>query len=98
MSIQTALLEAKSLAEAEDLELVVTVYPVLVGMDDSYAFTGIHDTIETICGTEQIQILELLDSELWVHPLDQHPNEYANRIAGRSMADFLTRVVSPAPQ
>ena len=29
--------------------------------------------------------------ELWVHPNNQHPNEIANGLAGRALADWLRR-------
>jgi hypothetical protein len=67
---------------------VLMSWPLLVGTDGDYAFLPVHETLRRFCVTEGIEHLDLLPAfrgrraeELWVHPVDRHPNDEANRIA-----------------
>ena len=95
-SVKTALRKGKALSEKQNFQLVVTVYPVLFKLDDSYPFRHIHKIIEDYCASLKIPFVDLLngfigkqDSKLWVHKTDQHPNEVANRIAAGELSKFF---------
>lgn len=76
-------------------ELVIVLFPLLYEFDD-YAFADIHDKIGDFCRSEGIPLLDLLPAfskhdarELWVHPIDHHPNEIAHRIVAEELHAFL---------
>src|SRR5262245_37399267 len=76
--------------------LVLVSWPLLVALDGAYPFTPIHDEIRRFClqaGIPHHDLLPLFKGRrsetLWVHPVDRHPNEIANKLA----ADDLLPVV-----
>jgi len=81
--------------EADGGELVIVLFPLLHRFDD-YPFQGLHDKIDEFCEREGVPILDLLPAysqheaeDLWVHPVDHHPNEIAHRIAADELFAFL---------
>ena len=95
-SVKAALREASTLTRKHGSEFVVALYPVLWRLDDRYPFRDLHRTIEAFCDSEGIPFVDLFpafigesDSEMWVHRVDQHPNETAHDIAGRWLAEHL---------
>jgi hypothetical protein len=75
---------------------VVMVWPLLVGLDGRYPFTDVHRTLEgffTGAGIAHHDLLPALrgrrPADLWVYPVDMHPNEEANRLAAESLAPLL---------
>jgi hypothetical protein len=71
---------------------LVMSWPLLVGLEDGYAFGPVHDTLRRFCLQEGIAHLDLLDTlrgresaSLWVHPVDRHPNEVAHRLAAQAL-------------
>jgi len=91
-----ALARANALARERGFKLLLVVYPVLFRLSEGYPFDGIHETIRKICSAERIPYLDLKPaftgvaaSALWVHPLDQHPNELAQHLAARRLVSFL---------
>ena len=94
--VKRSLKNGKELADHKGFEFVVAIYPVLFQLDDTYPFKNIVHTIENFCQSENIRVISLLDgflgredSSLWVHPADQHPNEFAQRIAGKKLAEYI---------
>jgi hypothetical protein len=85
---------------ATGARFVLMSWPLLVGLEGRYPFTPIHEKVRLFCVKEGIEHLDLLDTfrgrssaSLWVHPVDRHPNEVANRLA----ADALLPVVRREP-
>jgi lysophospholipase L1-like esterase len=83
-------------AETNGARLVIVVFPLLYDLHD-YPFQEIHSTIGEFCRAEGIPLLDLLPAfsehpaqELWVHPIDHHPNEIAHEIAAREIHAFLS--------
>jgi lysophospholipase L1-like esterase len=81
--------------------LLVAPWPLLVGLDSGYPFLPAHAEIERFCLTAGIAHHELLaafrgrrDAELWVHPVDHHPNEAAQRLAAESVAPLVTTLAA----
>jgi hypothetical protein len=77
---------------------VLMAWPLLVGLEGGYPFTPIHDTMRRFCVKEGIEYLDLLDTfrgrksaALWVHPVDRHPNEEANRLATEALLPVVRR-------
>lgn len=100
--VQTALRRGKQLSEIYGFKLVVALYPVLYGFPDDYPFHKIHETVASFCKVENISLVDLSPafehhkvSELWVHPLDQHPNERAHRLAAARFVAYLIEIGYP---
>ncbi len=78
------------------VRLLVVIFPFFYRLDDDYPFQAIHDQIADYCRSRGIDVLDLKPfyrgyhgPELWVHPVDQHPNETAHRIAADAIRDHL---------
>jgi hypothetical protein len=78
--------------------LVVT-WPLLVGLEGPYPFAPAHETIGRFCMGAGIPWLDLLpvflghpSAELWVHPVDRHPNEVAQRMAAEAVLPEVLRL------
>jgi hypothetical protein len=78
---------------------VVALWPWLVDLDRGYPFAETHETIRRFCAAAGIPFLDLRDSlkaqpaeSLWVHAVDQHPNEIAHRLAAEALAESVRRV------
>jgi lysophospholipase L1-like esterase len=78
---------------------LVTIWPLFVGLEEPYPFASAHDTIGRFCAGAGIPVHDLLpvfrgrrSSELWVHPVDRHPNEVAHRMAAASLAPVVLRL------
>jgi len=80
--------------------LLVAPWPLFVGLESGYPFTPAHETIRRFCLKEGIAFHDLLpvflgrrSSDFWVHPVDRHPNELAQRLAAESLAPVVRRLV-----
>ena len=98
LTVQKELRSAKSLCDSNGCDLMVAVYPVLFGLDGSYPFRAAHAAIAEFCRREAISFADLLPAlegrepkRLWVHPLDQHPNEIAHSLAAARLAAEMRR-------
>ena len=82
---------------------LVTAWPLFVGLEEPYPFAPVHETIGRFCLGAGIPWFDLLpvflgqrSSELWVHPVDRHPNEVAHRMAAEALVPVVRRL-SEAP-
>ena len=78
--------------KARRAQLLVVSWPLLVGLDSGYPFEPVHRTIAGFCGEAGIPYHDLLPAfrgrrpaDLWVHPVDRHPNEVAQAIAAEAL-------------
>lgn len=74
----------------------VVLFPILYELGDAYPFRAIHERIRAEVegmGATLIDLLPRLEGRrtetLWVHPVDQHPNERVHRIAAEELAAAL---------
>jgi len=81
--------------------LVVAPWPLLVGLEGRYPFEGVHETIRRFCLANGIAHHDLLpalrgrpSADLWVHPVDRHPNDVAQRLAAASLAPEVEKLAS----
>lgn len=87
----------------QGIPTVLSIFPWLADLEqDAYPFHEAHRAIR-LAGEEQgFEVLDLFDAfaglkakDLWVHPVDQHPNEVGHRIAAEALTtrliDVLTR-------
>lgn len=78
---------------------LVAAWPLFVGLEGPYPFTAAHETIGRFCRGAGIPWLDLLpvflghpSSDLWVHPVDRHPNEVAHRMAAEALLPVVLRL------
>lgn len=82
---------------------LVAVWPLFVGLEGLYPFEPAHETLGRFCLGSGVPFLDLLpvfqgrrSAELWVHPVDRHPNEVAHRIAAEAVLPVV-RQLADAP-
>jgi lysophospholipase L1-like esterase len=76
--------------------LLVVSWPLLVQLDAGYPFEPVHAAVARFCAEAGIAHHDLLGAlrgrpseDLWVHPVDRHPNEVANALAAASLAPVV---------
>lgn len=84
----------------EGIECHVLLFPIFFQLNDNYPFTDIHKLIEEetmSAGAGSARFTDLFDlfkgmedTDLWVHPTDQHPNEIAHDMVGRYLAEIIS--------
>jgi lysophospholipase L1-like esterase len=81
--------------------LLVVVWPLLVGLDSGYPFASAHQAVARFCRESGIAHHDLLpalrsrsSSQLWVHEVDRHPNEIAQRLAAESVAPAVREALA----
>jgi hypothetical protein len=82
--------------EAVGGRLLVAPWPLFVDLERGYPFVPAHETIRRFCLKAGIAHHELAPAyagrrtqELWVHPVDHHPNEIAHRLAAESLTPVV---------
>ena len=98
---QEYLREMRRRLDERGARLLIAPWPLLVGLEQGYPFAPVHDTIHRFCLVESIPHHDLLkalagrrSADLWVHPVDRHPNEVAHRLAAEAL---VPRVLALAP-
>jgi hypothetical protein len=91
-----ALAGIERLCREAQVPLVVVIFPFYVQLDGDYPFQPIHDLVTAHCEALGVAVLDLRSAyaafegpELWVHPVDQHPNEQGHEIAAIRIAEYL---------
>jgi lysophospholipase L1-like esterase len=76
--------------------LLLMMWPMLIDLDGRYPLEAAHHTIGEFCREAGIPFLDLLDvlrgrpaASLWVHPVDRHPNDVAQRLVAEALARKL---------
>jgi hypothetical protein len=82
--------------------LLIAPWPLFVGLEQGYPFAPVHDTIHRFCLVAHIPHHDLLQTfegrpsaDLWVHPVDHHPNEIAHRIAAEALVPDVLKLAEP---
>jgi lysophospholipase L1-like esterase len=96
---QAYLREMQRRLEARGARLLVAPWPLFVGLERGYPFAPVHETIRRFCLGAGIPHHDLLPVfrgrrtfDLWVHPVDHHPNEIAHRLAAESLLPTVLRL------
>lgn len=97
---QEYVLEMDRRLRARRARLLVATWPLLVALERGYAFESAHEAIRRFCLARGIAHLDLLPAlrgrpseSLWVHPVDRHPNELAQRLAAEALAPEVARLL-----
>jgi hypothetical protein len=75
---------------------LVVVFPMFIDTDGNYPLRKCHEAVVQELRRRGVEVLDLLPiygktppKELWVHPLDRHPNDVAHRMAAAAIASTL---------
>lgn len=91
-----AIAEMRQLQAQSGKRFLVVIFPLFVDTDSNYPFADLHRIVAERLKAMNVDYLDLLPvyqkyraKDLWVHPLDRHPNEIAHRIAADAISEFL---------
>jgi lysophospholipase L1-like esterase len=86
----------KKIAADRGMRLIVAVFPMVTQLNERYPLVHTHATVGKFLKTEGIESVDLLDnfmgreeSDLWVHPTDQHPNKIGQALIAEGIRDYL---------
>jgi hypothetical protein len=82
--------------KAAGKRFLVAVFPMFIDTDGDYPLTTCHDAVKQALARRGVEVVDLLPQyrrtpakDLWVHPLDRHPNDLAHRMAAEAIAKAL---------
>jgi hypothetical protein len=88
----------EGLAQSIDARLTFVIFPILIDLDEDYAFQDIHDIVVDFITQNDIAVHSLLPAfvkyegkseSLWVNIVNAHPNETGHEIAAQSLTTYL---------
>jgi lysophospholipase L1-like esterase len=93
----TALTTIHEVTEKRNVRLLVAIFPMVTQLkNDLYPLTGLHQLIAAHCKEQGIECVDLLpkflgleETDLWVHPTDQHPNDEGHRLIAAGIYDYV---------
>jgi len=98
--VTSSLRRISSLAAGRGIPVVLFVHPVLYHLDSGYPFLDLHRRVVEAARREGMSAFDLVEAfpghsgpDLWVHPIDQHPNEVAQRLAAGAAARDIAGVL-----
>ncbi len=94
---QRGLSALRDLLAERRVPLVVAIFPMMCQLEpELYPCQPVHTMIATFCKDHGIRCVDLLpdfhglrEQDLWVHPIDQHPNHVGHAIFARRIHEFL---------
>ena len=100
---QDGLLRMQALLAPRGVRLVVAIFPMMSQLASGYLFGELHQLVAAFCADHAIECVDLLppflgrdESELWVHPRDQHMNDVGQRMVADALAAwFAERPLAP---
>jgi lysophospholipase L1-like esterase len=91
-----ALSRGRDLATAVGSDYLVVIFPFMYDLSDSCPTLPIHRMLREYCRSSGIECIDLFyafkghkDTDLWVHPSDQHPNDVGHQIAADALHTLL---------
>ncbi len=92
------LLALRDLLAERRIPFVVAVFPMMCQLEpELYPCTPVHTMITDFCRANGIRCVDLLpdflgrrEQDLWVHPIDQHPNHVGHAVFADRIHAFLT--------
>jgi lysophospholipase L1-like esterase len=85
-------------ARRRGFRLVVALWPLLVGPREQRELEPVYEAMTAAVREAGLPLHDLRPAlagrdarDLWVHPVDMHPNEDAHRLAGESLVAFVQR-------
>jgi len=95
---KNALVSLANSTRSHDAKLLMAILPELHQINgDSYPFRAAHQKIKDVMSAENVPVLELIDGlkdhgpeeNLWVTPLDDHPNAKANSLISDQLEQWI---------
>ena len=87
-------------AKQENVNFFVVILPILIDVRIT-TFAPVYDKIKSLFTTYDIQYFDLSnsvssyeDSDLWILPFDQHPNEVANAVFANRLSILLKNAIA----
>lgn len=94
------IMKMKNETEKNGAKFIVAVFPLFFNTQNNYPFISAHESLNREFAKHNIKTIDLLDSyrgikdsSLWVHPTDQHPNDYAHEIAAKKILGEINLVL-----
>lgn len=88
--------EMNELTTKKGSRFLVMIFPIFYSTQKNYPFIKSHEYLRSELKKRHIDSLDLLasyqgllDSDLWVHPVDQHPNDFAHSIAAKALFTWM---------
>jgi len=88
--------EMKNLVESHRGEFLVVIFPIFYSLESDYPFENVHRVMTELLDQLNINNIDLQfayrhhkTESLWVHPVDQHPNELAHQIAADEIVKWI---------
>jgi hypothetical protein len=85
-------------AKKSGSRFVVAIFPIFYKIDSGYPFLKTHAFLSKELTARGVDVVDLYpgyagraDEDLWVHPVDQHPNELAQKIAAEQIERWIRR-------
>ncbi len=95
-----ALREMNRRLQERGARLLVAPWPLFVALEGAYPFGPIHDEVARFCLQAGIPHHDLLpvfrgrrSVSFWVHPIDRHPNETAQRMAAEDLLPVVRKLL-----
>ena len=89
------LIEFIAFCQKNKIECYIAILPLLYELNEKYPFANLHKKVENTISNENI-IIEVLpafigkrDTDLWVYPTDQHPNEIAHKLIAAKISKAI---------
>lgn len=90
--------QMKELSEQKGSRFLVMIFPLFIDVEKNYPFSDIHQFLAESLTSKKIDTLDLFpyyqkiqSQALWVHPVDQHPNDYAHKIAALALDGWMNK-------
>jgi hypothetical protein len=90
---QARIVSMAAATRARGARFVLALWPLLVGLEGRYPLEDVHAEIARFCRGAGLEFVDLLPAlrgqaseSLWVHPVDHHPNERAQRLVAEHLA------------
>lgn len=94
--LKETLIKMKEKSQQYNAQFIIMMFPILFWPDNEYPLEQAHETIATLAQELDIPIIDLRnfymmykDRDLWVHPVDQHPNDFAHKITAQVLIKYL---------
>ncbi len=96
-TVEGAFKRIRRVSQEADVPRFLAVFPWLYRLDgESYPFRKAHQAVALRAAGEAFEVLDLLPvfdgsrtRDLWVHPVDPHPNEVAHAMVAQAMSKLL---------
>ena len=85
-----------AIAAVPNCQSVLVLYPLLEGIESDYPLADVHALVAAAAKRVGLPVLDLApvfrgqqSSDLWVHPVDHHPNGRAHELAAKAIVAWL---------